>query len=104
MFLGALYKAILTRRKINAMSRYMVVTPHKDKECLKLVEWVQAQGYLHQFDWGCGDGEHCGWAILEADDAEKAKLVVPPILREKARVFKLNKYKDEDVIAAHSAV
>ena len=85
------------------MSRYMIVTPHDDKECLKLLEWIQAQGYLNQFDWGCGDGEHCGWAILEAEDERKAALVVPPILRKKARVFKLNKYKDEDVMAAHAA-
>ena len=85
------------------MSRYLVVTPHIDKECLKLVEWIQVQGYLHQFDWGCSAGEHCGWAILEADNESKAKLVVPPILRKKARVIKLNKFKDEDVMAAHAA-
>jgi hypothetical protein len=81
----------------------MIVTPHTDKECVKLVEWVQAQGYLHQFDWGCGAGEHCGWAILEADNEDKIRLVVPPILRKKARVIKLQKYTDEDLASIHSS-
>jgi hypothetical protein len=85
------------------MARYLIETPHTDKECLKLIDWVQAQGYLYHFDWGCEAGEHCGWAIIEVDNEEQAKLVVPPILRSKARIVKLNKFEDEDVETFHSS-
>ena len=85
------------------MDRYMIVTPHTDEECLKLLDWIQAQGYLHHFDWGCKSGEHCGWAILEVDSEHQALLAVPPLLRGKAHAFKLSKYKDEDLVSLHAS-
>ena len=83
------------------MSRYLIETPHTGKECVKLIEEIQAQGYLHHFDWGCEAGVHCGWAIIETKNENQARLVVPPILRDKARVIKLSKYFDEDVKSLH---
>jgi hypothetical protein len=67
------------------------------------VEWVHAQGYLYHFDWGCMDGEHCGWAIIEVKSEDQARLVVPPLVRRKARVIKLNKFEEEDVKSLHSS-
>ena len=86
------------------MDKYMIVTPHTHEECIKLVKELHAMGYLHHFDWGCKSGEHCGWAIIEADDEAQAVLVVPPLVRKKARVIKLTKFEDEDVKSLHASV
>jgi hypothetical protein len=49
---------------------------------------LNAQGYLWNFDWGYKAGIHSEWAII---GAENARLVVPPLVRNRARITKLNK-------------
>ena len=85
------------------MYKYMIITPHTHAECLKLLKELHAMGYFHHFDWGCMSGEHCGWAIVEADDETQAGLVVPPLLRRKARVIKLTKFEDGDLRSLHAS-
>jgi hypothetical protein len=79
----------------------MVETPHTDRECLRLLDYIQAQGYLNHFDWGCKAGEHCGWAVIDTDSEDRARTVVPPMLRRKARIIELTKFSEEDVKSFH---
>ncbi len=44
---------------------------------------------------------HCGWVILEAESAAQAKMVVPTLAREKARVVHLNKFSPEEIGPLH---
>ena len=60
-----------------------------------LVEQIYAMGYLYHFDWGCKAGVHCGWAIIEAENEAEARLAVPPMMRNKARVIHLNKFNGD---------
>jgi len=85
------------------MDRYLIETPHTDEECLGLLNQILAAGYLHNFDWGCEDGNHSGWAIIEAESQEQAMLAVPTMVRSKARVVKLNRFTNEDVEGLHAA-
>ena len=85
------------------MDRYLIETPHTDDECLGLLDQILAAGYLHNFDWGCQDGDHTGWAIIEAESQAEARLAVPVMVREKARVVRLNRFTDEDVERLHAA-
>lgn len=84
------------------MNRYLIETPHNDSNCLLLVDQVQAMGYLHNFDWGCKAGVHCGWAIIEAENEEQARLAVPPVVRGEARVTQLVKFSSDLVDEMHS--
>ncbi len=77
------------------MDRYLIETPHTDEDCQRLIDNVYAMGYIYHFDWGCDAGVHCGWAIIEAEDEEQARLAVPSLVRNKARVIKLKKYTPE---------
>ena len=63
-----------------------------------LVDQVYAMGYLYHFDWGCMDGVHTGWAVIEAEDEAQACLAVPSIVRNKARVVKLNKFTRDPLV------
>ena len=42
---------------------------------LAALKEVLAIGYLTHFDWGCKDGEHTGWAILEAGSKAEDQLL-----------------------------
>jgi hypothetical protein len=85
------------------MERYLIETPHTGAECLVLLDQLLAMGYLNNFDWGCTAGDHSGWAIIEAESEDQARMAVPPLVRGKARVVKLNRFSDEDVKAFHAA-
>jgi hypothetical protein len=92
------------------MDRYLIETPHTGSECLDLIKLINAQGYLWNFDWGCEDGIHSGWAIILADNGAQARLAVPPLVRSRARIIKLNKfdattiegYEKQEAVAARS--
>jgi hypothetical protein len=73
------------------MKRYLIETPHSVEECQMLVDEVFAMGYLYHFDWACKAGVHTGWAIIEAEDEELARLAVPALVRSKSRVIEVTK-------------
>lgn len=85
------------------MERYLIETPHTAAQCLALLKQVNAQGYLSNFDWGCGARVHTGWAIIEAEDEAQARLAVPPLVRGTARVVRLSRY-DSAALAAFEEI
>jgi hypothetical protein len=74
------------------MDRFLIETSHEEQICLALIEVLDAQGYLTHFDWACDSGIHTGWAVIEADTIEEARLTVPPLVRKEARVVKVTKF------------
>ena len=74
------------------MARYMVESPHEHDNCTMVIKAVHSMGYLHHFDWGCEDGVHVGWAIIEGDSREEVLMVVPRLVRDDARAVQLVKY------------
>lgn len=85
------------------MNRYLVIAPHTAGDCKKAIMQVEAAGYLTHFDWGCGDGEHCGWVIIEASNRQEALLVVPSFNRPTAKAILLGKFTPEQVKKMHLA-
>jgi hypothetical protein len=74
------------------MDRFLVESPHAFPKCKLAVKLIQSAGYLNNFDFGCKDGVHIGWAVIEAENAAQALAVVPAMIRDKARAIKLNKF------------
>jgi len=62
--------------------------------CAKVVETFLRTGshYLAGADWGCLDGDHSSWMIVDADGKEEARQIVPPPYRSEARIVMLNKF------------
>ncbi len=73
------------------MHRYIVISSHTAEDCKMAVEQFRNHnaGFLTHFEWGCMDNDHTAYAIIEAENHESAKMAVPSIFREKARVVKL---------------
>lgn len=78
------------------MQRFMIESPHPIEQCDQVLQDLHAAGYLNQFEWGCKDNDHTGWAIVEAENLEHARQIVPWYLRDKARVVRLVKFNIAD--------
>jgi len=74
------------------MDRYLIETSHAAVDCRMILNQVHSQGYLHRFEWGCADKVHCGWAIVEAENEHQARMIVPSIVRNDARIVRLVKF------------
>jgi len=74
------------------MDRFLIETPHREQDCMNLIQLLNAQGYLTHFDWGCMNGVHTGWAVIEATSEAEARLAIPPLVRGEARVTKVNRF------------
>jgi hypothetical protein len=83
------------------MDRYIVESPHTAGDCKKALKDVLAAGYLSHFDWGCADGDHRGWVVIEAANAEEAMMVVPSSHRPAAKVVKLTKFSRAQIEKMH---
>ena len=79
------------------MERFLVESPHTAHDCKLAVKQIHSMGYLNNFQWGCKDGVHTGWAVLEAESAAQALAVVPAVIREKARAVKLSTFGSDMV-------
>ncbi len=48
-------------------------------------------------DWGCDDGVHCGWMIVELDSRDEAMQIVPVHFRQQVRIVQLNQFTREQI-------
>jgi hypothetical protein len=83
------------------MQKFLVISHHTGEDCARALKEALAIGYLTHFGWGCKDGAHTGWAILEAESREEAMLSVPTFLRPQAKVVLLTTFDPEQVRAMH---
>jgi hypothetical protein len=78
------------------MDRFLVEIPHDpDEASCKTAYKVFAETgshYLTHADFGCEDGVHNAWLIVEADDRDQARLVAPPPYRDHTRVTRVKRY------------
>lgn len=83
------------------MARYLIEVPHEPERqaCARVVQVFLATGshLLTHADWGCLDGKHSAWLIVEADSKEEARYVVPPAFRADANIVGLNKFTMEEI-------
>lgn len=79
------------------MKKYLVVSPHTEEDCAKVVKSTLAIGYLTHYQWGCKAGEHCAWAMIDADSANEALLSVPTMIRDKSRAIEIVQFDPNEV-------
>ena len=85
------------------MARYLIELPHTKEDCLEALDSVVAfsNSLLDRIDWGCGDNHHTGWLVIEAQDANAARMMVPTNIRDRAKAVKLTKFSAGQVKAFH---
>ena len=83
------------------MARFLIEVPHEDDrvECARAIQVLLQTGshFLVNADWGCLDGEHKAWIILEGDSKEDILSVLPLEVRPQAKIVKLAKFSTDEV-------
>ena len=83
------------------MARFLIEADHEDeaRACARTVQVFLATGshYLTHADWGCLDGVHTAWIIVEVESKEQARSVLPAAHRSQARIVALNKFTMEEI-------
>jgi hypothetical protein len=78
------------------MARFLIEVPHDSDRvaCTQAVRIFLTSGshFLTHADWGCFDGDHKAWMIVEVADQDEARAIVPPAMRAGARIVRLNKF------------
>lgn len=78
------------------MARFIIEVPHEAERiaCARVVEVFLKTGshFLSNADWGCLDGDHKAWIIVEVDSKNEARFIVPPAFRSQAKIVQLNKF------------
>ena len=83
------------------MAKYLIESHHGDEPlaCARVVKVFLATGshYLTNADWGCADGEHAAWLVVEAGSKEEARTILPAAYRAEARITTLEKFTPAQV-------
>ena len=83
------------------MSKFMIEVPHEPTklECNRSISIFLKSGshFLSHADWGCSDGEHKAWFVMEAENKQEVLNVVPPIYRSRAKIVQLTQFRLEEI-------
>ncbi len=78
------------------MPRFLIEIPHSSDKiaCTKVVREFLSSGshFLSNADWGCADGDHRAFMIVDLPTKGDAQAIVPPAFRADARVVRLVKF------------
>ena len=85
------------------MAKYVLAAPHNQEECLEDLDKMVAEApdLLDEFVWGCAQGEHKGFAYIEAESKEDVIATLPKSLQEKIKVIEVSKLTPEQIKSFH---
>ena len=83
------------------MPRFLIEIQHSSEYegCVKSLNALMKHGshLVTRADFGCEDGVHTGWLIVEVDSREEAQQIVPPQYRADSRIVQLRKWTLEQI-------
>ncbi len=92
------------------MAKFLIEVPHESETvaCARAVKILLESGshYLTQADFGCQDGVHKSWIIVDGVSRNEARNILPPTYRRQATIVKLCKFgikELDDLITYHEA-
>jgi hypothetical protein len=83
------------------MPRFLIEVPHEPEvvSCYRAIRVLLESGshFLTHADFGCDDGVHKAWIVVEADSRDEARNTLPPIYRPQATIVQLCKFGLEEL-------
>lgn len=83
------------------MPRFLIEIKHDDdyEGCLRGLDAIVKHGahLITKAEFGCGDGVHVGWLIVEVDGRDEARQLVPPQYRTGARIVELRQWTKRQI-------
>lgn len=84
------------------MKKFLIEVPHGvDKHaCDEAIQVFMNTGshFLTHAEWGCLDGEHKAWIIVEVENKEEALFIIPPLYRSSAKIVQLTTFTAQDLL------
>jgi hypothetical protein len=92
------------------MPTFLIESPHEPDTvaCARVVKVFLATGshFLTHAHWGCMDGVHSAFLIVDVADRQEARGILPPAFRADAKIVRLNHFsmqKIDETLARHGA-
>jgi hypothetical protein len=83
------------------MPRFLIEVQHENdyKGCVRALETIMQHGshLTHKAEFGCADGVHTGWLIVDVESREDAQMIIPPQHRGDARIVQLKRWTREQI-------
>jgi len=83
------------------MNKFLIEVPHgQDKiACIRAIQVFMTSGshFLTHAEWGCRDGEHKAWLIVDVENKESARQILPPAYRSEAKIVLLSRFDKEEI-------
>jgi len=86
------------------MAKYMVTAKHEPEECLRALDEILAKGpdILDKFVYGCKEGDHTGYAIVDVKNLSEALSLVPDFLQESACIARVDTVTPAEIKTFHT--
>ncbi|MFN8009131.1 MAG: hypothetical protein U0V70_19305 [Terriglobia bacterium] len=82
-------------------AKFIIEVPHEEttRACARAVEVFLTSGshFLSHADWGCKDGVHKAWIVVEVESKDEARMILPPALRQQATITQLNCFTMQEI-------
>ena len=78
------------------MSKFLIEVPHESGvvACARASKVLLESGshFMTHADFGCNDGVHKAWIVVDVDSKDEARGLLPPAYRSQATIVQLNKF------------
>jgi hypothetical protein len=83
------------------MPKFLIEVPHEADSvaCARVVHVFLSSGshFLTHAEWGCNDGDHKAWMIVDVNTKDEARMIVPVAFRAQAKIVKLNRFSIDQI-------
>jgi hypothetical protein len=84
------------------MNKFLIEVPHgaDKRSCDQAIQIFQQTGshFLTHADWGCLDGEHKAWLMVEVENKDEARLILPSFFRSSAKIIQLTTFTEMNIV------
>lgn len=83
------------------MEKFLIEVPHDEDKgsCKRAIQVFLRSGshFVTNADWGCMDGDHKAWLIVEVENKDAAIRILPAAYRRNAKITRLHKFTREEI-------
>ena len=86
-------------KRRSVMTKFLIASRHEPDDCLRALdeELAKGPGILDKFVYGCKEGDHTGYAIVDVKNLSDALAMVPGFLQASACITKVDKYTPAEI-------
>ncbi len=81
---------------------HFIEIPHSENrvECLHAIQVFLDSGshFLSNLQRGYDDGKHKAWLMVDMDNKEEVRQIIPPLYRDQAKITKLTRYTKDKMV------